>query len=372
MTEILTTTLVITLISAAFAVLLSIADKYLNDYGEVLLSINGGDKELTVDGGNTLLSTLVDQKIFIPSACGGKGTCGYCKCKVESGGGPVLATEKPWLSEEEMANNTRLSCQVKVKEDIKIIIPEELFNVKEYHTVVEEVEPMTDVISKFRFKLPEGETIAFKPGQFVQLITKEYAGGKDFEGQDEAVMRAYSVASSIKDEKHIELLIGYTKGIATTYAHKILEEGDDVTITGPFGDFYYKDDDRDEILMVAAGTGFAPIRSILYHMLDNDIKKKARFYFGARSQEDLFLLDEMKMFEEKLHDFKFLPTLSREPEDSDWSGDRGRVNNSIDKYVDEDKTYTAYLCGSPIMIEGIVKSLKDKKVDEDFIYFDEF
>lgn len=372
MNEILMTTLVITVIAAGFALLLSIADRKLNDYGEVKLSINDGNKEMTVEGGATLLNTLVEQKIFIPSACGGKGSCGYCKCKVSSGGGQVLATEKPWLSEDELKDNVRLSCQVKVKEDISISIPEELFNVKEYHTVVEEVKPMTAEISKFRFKLPENETISFKPGQFVQLITKEYDGGKDFEGQDESVMRAYSIASSIKDEKYIELLIGYTKGIATTYAHKIIKEGDEVTITGPFGDFYYTDDDRDEIVMVAAGTGFAPIRSILYHMLDTGIKKKARFYFGAKTQKDLFLLDEMKMFEEKLYDFKFMPTLSREPEDSGWEGDRGRVNNSIDKYLEKDKTYTAYLCGSPVMIEGIVKSLKEKQVDEEFIYFDEF
>lgn len=372
MQQIITTTLVITAISVVFAIILTIADKFLNNYGEVKLSINGGDKEFVIDGGNTLLSSLVEQKIFIPSACGGKGSCGYCKCKVQDGAGPVLATEKPWLSPEELASNVRLSCQVKVKEDIKIEIPEELFNVKEYHTTLVEKIPMTDTIVKVRFELPEGEQINFKPGQFVQILTKEYKGGDGFDGQDEPVIRAYSVASSIKDEKHIELLIGYTKGIASTYVHKVLNVGDPVTITGPFGDFYYKEDERDEILLVAAGTGFAPIRSILYHMLDNDIKKPARFYFGAKTPDDLFLLEELKMFEEKLHDFKFMPTLSRVPEGVEWAGDRGRVNNSIDKYVDENKTYTAYLCGNPMMIEGIVKSLTAKGVDKDFIYYDEF
>lgn len=372
MDQILTTTLVITAISVVFAIILTVADKFIADYGIVKLSINNGDKEYDIDGGNTLLSSLVDQKIFIPSACGGKGSCGYCKCKVIDGAGPVLATEKPWLSEEELNSNVRLSCQVKVKNDMKIEIPEELFNVKEYHTTLVEKIPMTDTIAKVRFELPEGETINFKPGQFVQILTKEYKGGDGFEGQDEPVIRAYSVASSIKDEKHIELLIGYTKGIASTYVHKILNVGDPVTITGPFGDFYYKDDDNDEILLVAAGTGFAPIRSILYHMLDNDIKKPARFYFGAKTPDDLFLLDELKMFEEKLNDFKFMPTLSRVPEGVEWTGDQGRVNNSIDKYVDENKTYSAYLCGSPVMIQGIVQSLKDKNVDEDYIFFDEF
>lgn len=124
--------------------------------------------------------------------------------------------------------------------------------------------------------------------------------------------------------------------------------------------------------MVAAGTGFAPIRSILYHMLDNDIKKTVRFYFGAKTKSDLFLLEEMKMFEEKLHDFKFMPTLSRPEESDNWDGDIGRVNNSIDKYIEEDKTYTAYICGSPAMISGIVKSLIAKGVNTDYIHFDEF
>lgn len=371
MGQILITTLVITVISAVLAIILTIADRIMNDYGEVTITIND-EKNLNVDGGSSLLSSLTSQKIFIPSACGGKGSCGYCKVKVLDGAGPVLATEKPWLSEEELANNTRLSCQIKVKQDLKIEIPEELFNVKEFETTLVEKEMVTDRIAKIRLELPEGEKVSFKPGQFMQIKTKPYKGGKDYEGSDESVIRAYSIASSIKDENHLEFLIGYTKGICTTYIHKVLEVGDKVEVTGPYGDFYYKDDDSDEILLIAAGTGFAPIRSILYHMRDNDIQKPARFYFGARTPDDLFLVDEMKMFEEELNDYKFMPTLSRADDYPDWAGDRGRVNKSIDKYVKEDVKYSAYLCGSPRMIEGIVKDLKDRAVGEDKIFFDEF
>ena len=371
MGQIITTTLVTTALSALFALILAIADKYLNDYGEVKVLINK-EEELVVDGGSTLLSTLVGEKIFIPSACGGKGTCGYCKCKVIDGAGPILATEKPWLTEEEQADNVRLSCQVKVKNDIEIEIPEELFNVKEYEATVDEKEMLTDRIVKLRLALPEDETINFKPGQFIQLLTKPYKGGEDFEGSDEEVFRAYSIASSIKDNKHIELLVGYTKGICTTYVHKILEIGDKVKLNGPHGDFFYEDDENDEIIMGATGTGFAPIRSILYHMLDHDIKKKTRFYFGSRTQNDLFLLDELKMFEEKLYDFKFMPVLSREGEAEGWNGDTGYINDSIKKYVDENKTYTAYLCGSPKVIAGVKADLLDKGLKEEFIKFDEF
>lgn len=372
MIEVLQTTAIVALISAAFAFLLSIADKFLNDYGIVKLNINN-DKALEVDGGQTLLTALKGEKIFLPSACGGKGTCAYCKCKVNEGGGPVLATEKPHLSAQELKENIRLSCQVKVKSDIDIEIPEDLFNVSEFEAELVEKEPMTDRIVKIRMKLPEGEILKFRPGQFIQIQSQPYPKGEDYQAQDESWDRAYSIASSVTDEGYVELLIGQVlEGRVSTYVHKILQVGDKITVVGPFGDFYYQDDDRDEIVMVAAGTGFAPIRSILYHMLDNNIQKKARFYFGARTQDDLFLVDEMKMFEEKLYDFKFMPTLSRPKEDGGWEGDTGRVNNSIDKYIEAGTTYSAYLCGSPVMIQGIVKSLKEKGVDEDYIFFDEF
>lgn len=374
MQTVLTTTLVVAVISLFFAVILTIADRYLNDYGEVQLIIND-DEGRTVDGGSTLLKTLSNEKIFIPSACGGKGTCGYCKCKVTDGGGPVLATEKPWLSEEEMADNVRLSCQVKVKEDIHIKIPEELFNVKEFETTLVKVTPVTDRINLLRFELPEGETIDFKPGQFIQLKSAAYKKGEDYDGYDTEEIRAYSIASSITDNKHVELLVGFTKGIVSTYVHRILDEGSKVILSGPFGDFFFHDEDQvDEILLVAAGTGFAPIRSILYHMRDHDIQTKATFYFGARTPDDLFLLDEMEMFEKELHDFEFKPVLSRTTEEHQWTGDTGRVNNSIDKYVDgSGKTqYSAYLCGNPKMIETMISSLTDKNIPVERIYFDEF
>lgn len=362
--NILKTALIIGGLSGLFALLLSLADKYVADYGTVKITING-DKELNVDGGKSLLSSLVEQKLFIPSACGGKGSCGYCKVKVLSGGGPMLSTELPWMSEEDIKEGKRLACQCKVKQPISIEIDPMLLNVKEFETTVESIEIMTPTIKKFRFKLPEGETIKFKPGQYVQLKAPAYEGNK------EEVYRAYSVASSIKDSNHIELLIGYTGGIATTYVHYHLKEGDKVNINGPFGDFYYHDDDSD-LIFVAAGTGFAPIRSILHHMRDNDIKRSARFYFGAKTPEDLFLVDEMKEFEKELYDFKFMPTLSRVTDDMNWTGDQGRVNASIEKYVDENGNYSAYLCGSPVMIESIVESLLKKKLDESKIYYDKF
>jgi len=362
---ILISTVSITIITALFAVLLTIADRTIGNYGEVKLTIND-DKEFTVEGGSSLLSTLTAEKIFIPSACGGKATCGYCKVQILEGGGPVLATEAPFLSAEELADNVRLSCQCKVKQDIRIQIPEELFNVKEFETVVEEILDLTDVIKKFRFKLPEDIDFSFKPGQYVQLKAPLY------EGNDEEVYRAYSIASSPSDKGYIELIIGYVpEGIATTYVHHHLNVGDKVTINGPFGDFYYQDTDR-EMVMVAVGTGVAPILSLLNYMKANDIKRKATFYFGAKKPSDLFMLDYFKELEDTLYDFKFIPTLSRATDEDNWQGETGRVNNAIEKLLLEGDNKEAYLCGNEPMIDSVVKCLMDKAVPEELIYYDKF
>lgn len=366
MNEILITIFAVSTITAIFALLLTIADRTIGDYGEVSLIINN-EKEFTVKGGNSLLSTLIQEDIFIPSACGGKGTCGYCKVQVHQGGGPILATETPFLTKKEIEDDFRLSCQCKVKEDIKIEIPEELFNVKQFTTILEEMEDMTDVIKRVRFRLPEGQEISFKPGQYIQLRAPEY------EGNSEEVYRAYSIASSAADKEHIELFIGYVPGgIATTYVHQHLKLGDEVTINGPYGDFYYQEDNDREMILVAVGTGIAPILSILNHMKINDIKRKAVFYFGAKTPEDLFLLDYFKDLEESLYDFTFIPTLSRVTEEHNWKGEVGRVNNMIDKYISDVENKEAYLCGNPPMIKSVVASLNEKGLDPELIYFDEF
>ncbi len=365
MNSILMTTLALTVISAIFALLLTIADRTIGNYGEVQLTINN-DKQFTVEGGSSLLSTLIEQKIFIPSACGGKGTCGYCKVQVHEGGGPVLPTELPFLTKEELENNVRLSCQCKVKQDIKIEIPEELFNVKEFEATVEDIVDLTSVIKLIRIKLPEGEEINFKPGQYVQLKAPLY------EGNDEEVYRAYSIASSPKEKNYIELVIGYVpEGIATTYVHHHLKVGDSVHINGPYGDFYYQDNDR-EMLLVAVGTGVAPILSILKHLKENNINRKATFYFGAKTPDDLFMLDSFKELEETLYDFKFVPCLSRATEEHNWDGFKGRVNNALDEFIESGDNKEAYLCGNEPMINSVTDSLTKKGIPEELIYYDKF
>lgn len=365
MNTILMTTLSLTAISALFALLLTIADRTIGNYGEVSLTIND-DKQFTIEGGNSLLSSLMDEKIFIPSACGGKGTCGYCKVQIDEGGGPVLQTELTFLDDDDLKNNVRLSCQCKVKQDMKIHIPEELFNVKEFDANIESITDLTAVIKQIRIKIPEGEEVNFKAGQYMQLKAPLY------EGNDEEIYRAYSIASSPMEKDHIELVIGYVpEGIATTYVHQHLKVGDKVTINGPYGDFYYQDNDR-EMVLVAVGTGVAPILSILKFMESNDIKRKARFYFGAKTQEDLFFLDYFKELEDTLYDFKFIPCLSRAKEEDGWTGFTGRVNNAIEELIEDGGNKEAYLCGNEPMINSVIKALTEKDVPEELIYYDKF
>jgi len=365
MYNVLITVAVITGITAVLAFILTWADVRIADYGERKITIND-DKELTVEGGNSLLSSLISNEIFIPSACGGKGSCGYCKCKVDSGAGPVLATELSYLSESDIKNNIRLSCQVKVKEDMKIEIPEELFNVKQFKGVIDIAKDITPTIKYLRIKITDGQEIDFKAGQYVQLLAPPYGDSA------EEVFRAYSIASSTLEKNYIDLIIGYVEGgILTTYVHKHLSEGDKVTFNGPYGDFYLQESEGDAVL-VAVGTGMAPIRSILYEMLHKKIDRNTVFFFGARTKDDLFMLDEMAMFEKELPRFKFIPCLSRPQEEDNWQGHVGRVNDAISKYLEGKEDSEAYLCGSAPMIDSTVKALTDKGLFEDKIYYDKF
>lgn len=374
MLNILITVAVITGIAGVLALLLTWANTKIADYGEKILKIND-DKEFNVEGGTTLLSSLISNEIFIPSACGGKGTCGYCKCKVDSGGGPVLATELTYLTEDDMKNNVRLSCQVKIKEDMSIHIPEELFNVKQFKAVVEIAKDITPTIKFLRIKITDGQEIEFKAGQYVQLLAPPYGDST------EEVFRAYSIASSTSERTHIDLIIGYVEGgILTTYVHKHLSEGDKVTFNGPYGDFYLQESQGDAVL-VAVATGMAPIRSILYEMLHKKIDRKTTFFFGARTGDDLFMLDEMEMFEKELPRFKFIPCISRPREEDNWTGHIGRVNDAIAKLLgvgksSEDRENSegseAYLCGSAPMIDSTVHALIDTGLLEKNIFYDKF
>jgi len=352
-------------ISAFLALLMVIADATIANYGDVKITING-DKELDVKGGKPLLGILMEEGIFIPSACGGRGSCGLCKVRVTEGAGQFLPTELPWLTEEDKAANIRLSCQLKVKNDMFIEIPEELFNVRQFRSRVSSLRDLTHDIKELRLELIDPAEIEMLPGQFVQLQTPEY------ELTDEPVYRAYSVSSDTKDRRRIELEIRLVpNGICTTYVHNYLKEGDEIIFNGPYGDFHLRETER-EIIFIAGGSGMAPIKSILLNMADEGSTRRARYFFGARSTRDLFLVDKMRELEEKLPNFTFIPALSNPEPDDNWKGATGLITDVVADHLESGDNVEAYLCGSPGMIDACIKVLTDKGVPEELIYYDKF
>lgn len=352
-------------IATFLAVLMVIADAAIANYGTVKITIND-NKEIEVEGGKSLLATLMEEQIFIPSACGGRGSCGLCKVKVKEGAGDYLPTELPWITPKERKEGIRLSCQCKVKNDFKIEIPEELFSVKEFHCKTASLINLTHDIKQVRLQLLEPAAMDFTAGQFIQLRIPEY------ELTDEPVYRAYSIASSPSSKGFIELEIRLVpNGIATTYVFNYLKEGDEITMNGPHGEFYLRDTER-EIIFIAGGSGMAPIRSILHRMREEKNPRRARYFFGAREKRDLFLLDEMAEIERDLPNFKFIPALSQQAPEDNWEGETGLITDIVDRNIESGGNTEAYLCGSPGMIDACVNVLTKNGVPEDLIYFDKF
>lgn len=361
---ILKTVGLLALIAGGLALLMSIAQNTIGNYGEKKVKING-EKEVTVDGGDTLLAGLIDNEIFLPSACGGKGSCGYCKCKVLAGGGQILPTELGYVSPKEAAEGIRLACQLKVKDDLAIEVPEEYLSLKQYEATLRKVDDLTDTIKHLFLKLPEGESINFKPGQYVQILAPEY------QGNDEEVYRAYSIASSPSKQNEIELLIGYIpEGIATTYVHQHLKQGDKLSIIGPFGHFFYQDTDR-YMIFVGSGTGVAPILSILRYMQENNIQRHGIFFSAGRYVEDLFLEEEFEQMKKDLPNIQFYFSVTQ-AHPGTWHGPTEWVTDGLKKMVGDASQAEAYLCGSARTIEQVVGILKEKGMPEENIFYDKF
>lgn len=344
--------------------LILFAGATVGDYGECTVRVNG-DREVKAAGGRSLLSTLKDSGIFIPSACGGRGSCGLCKVRVEGGGEP-LATELPWLSKDEVKGGVRLACQVKVKGDLAIRIPEELLSVAQYEVEVASIADLTHDIKEVRLKLIEPGAMTFKAGQYVQFEVPAY------KLTDEPVYRAYSISSDPVDRGAIELEIRYVpNGICTTYVHRHLKVGERVNINGPYGDFRLSDTGRD-VIFIAGGSGMAPIKSMLLEMARTGCRRNAEYYFGARSREDLFLEDLMQRIEREMPSFRFIPSLAAPEGGDEWSGETGLVTDVVGRRAGDVSEKEAYLCGSPLMIDACVELLKKKGMPEDRIFYDKF
>ncbi|MHC4517267.1 MAG: FAD-binding oxidoreductase [Planctomycetota bacterium] len=357
--------LVVSFIAAALAALLAISEYYLANYGPCKLTIND-DKEITVEGGGSVLASLVQEKIFIPSACGGRGTCGLCKLKVLEGAGPLLPTEEPFLDKAERDSNVRLSCQVKVRNDLRIAVSPELLAIQEYTCRCAKITDLTYDIKLFRFELIEPATMDYIPGQYVQLLTPAYGKSR------EEVYRAYSIASDPAEKNVIELIIRLVPGgICTTYCFEHLKEGDEVRINGPYGDFQLSETDS-PIIYIAGGSGMAPIKCMLHHMQNTANQRKAVYFFGANSPDELLMGDDMQQFESDLADYRYVPVVARPPEGHQWKGEAGLVTEAVQRGLKDAPQYEAYLCGSPGMIDAAVEVLKGLGVTEANIFYDKF
>jgi len=253
---------------------------------------------------------------------------------------------------------------VKVRNDVAIEIPEELFNIREYRARVERIADLTYDIKELRFELIEPETIEFEAGQYVQLRAPEYPGNRN------AVYRAYSIATPPSDQRRVELVIRRVPdGICTTWVFQHLREGDEVVFNGPYGDFVLQETDA-EIVFGAGGSGIAPVKSMLLDKPDEINRRGARFFFGCNDQRDLCYVDLMRRIESKYGNIEFIPVLAN-PDDG-WDGETGLITAALDRRLEDGAGKVFYLCGSPGMIDACVKLFKEKGASEDAIFYDKF
>jgi len=343
----------------AVTLLVIIAERWLGGGGERKITVNN-DTLIAVTGDDTALNALTNNKIFLPSSCGGKATCGTCKFRLIDYTEPPKPTEIPFLSKEEIAEGIRLSCQTKVSQDLSIEIPPALLNVKPFWSKVVEIEDLTHDIKRIKFEMTE--EFPFKPGQYLQI---EVPGIE--------TTRAYSIASDSKDLYHPEVIIRLVPGgVATKFVHKAMEVGDKIKITGPFGDFFLQEHSTRPIIMIAGGSGMAPIRSIIYKLMDQGFPRKATYFFGARTKKDLYYTEYFLDIAKKFPNFKYVPALSTPLPEDNWDLDIGLITDVVRRHTDDLSGHEAYLCGSPGMIDACIKVLKEKGMPEEYIYFDKF
>lgn len=431
-TTILVTVAVFLIVTLLLVGLLLFAKAKLSPSGLVKITING-EKTIEVEAGSTLLSTLSEAKIFLPSACGGGGTCAMCKCQVLEGGGEILPTEAPYFSRKAIADNWRLGCQVKVKNDMTIKVPEEIFGIKKWECEVVSNYNVASFIKEFVVKLPPGEHLEFEAGGYIQIdvppcevdfkdmdITAHpelVALGRDpmdFKSEwdkyklwdlkmknPEPIFRAYSMANHPAEGNIIMLNIriatppwdrakngwmDVNPGICSSFVFS-RKPGDKVTISGPYGEFFIKPTEA-EMLYIGGGAGMAPMRSHLFHLF-HTLKsgRKVTYWYGGRSKRELFYLDHFKSIEKEFPNFKFFVVLSEPLPEDNWKvkkdvndpegdGFTGFVHQAvIDQYLKKHEApedIEFYFCGPPMMNAAVLKMVDDWGVPKENVSFDDF
>ena len=387
--------------------LLMLARRQLVATGDVTITVNGDpEKALCTSAGGTLLGTLAANRIFIPSACGGKGSCGVCTVTVTSGGGAILPTELSQISRGDARAGVRLSCQVKVKQDLNIELPPEVFSVQQWRCRVRSNENVATFIKELVLELPPGESVPFRAGGYIQIeapsgtvkyadfdIEEEYRADWDkfnlwrYESTlDEPVTRAYSMANYPEERGIIMLNVrvasppprapeGTPPGKLTSYLFS-LKPGDEVTISGPFGEFFAKETNS-EMLFIGGGAGMAPMRSHIFDQFRRlHTSRKVSYWYGARSLREAFYVDDFDTLGREHDNFDWHLALSEPLPEDNWTGDSGFIHQVVLEYylaahpAPEDIEY--YLCGPPLMLTACMDMLDSLGVERGNILFDDF
>ena len=373
--------------------------------GLVSIEINGDkDNPIKVQSGSKLLQTLADNKIFLSSACGGGGTCSQCRCQILEGGGSILPTEESHFNSREKKEGWRLSCQVAVKNDLKISVPDEVFGVKEWECEVISNDNVATFIKELVLKLPKGEEVNFRAGGYVQLEApayklnyKEFDIGKEYHDDwdrfnvwdneavnNEPVIRAYSMANYPDEKGIIKFNIRIASpppgmdvppGVMSSWTFN-LKPGDKVKVFGPFGEFFAKETQA-EMVFVGGGAGMAPMRSHIFdQLLRINTDRKITFWYGARSLKEMFYVDEFDALADKYDNFEWHVALSDPLPEDDWDGDTGFIHNVLyENYLkshDAPEDCEFYMCGPPMMNKAVIDMLLDLGVEPENIALDDF
>ena len=389
--------------------LLLFARKKMIPEGKVKIGING-KKEIEHERGCTLLQALADEKVFVPSACGGGGSCGTCRGKVLSGGGEILPTELSHISRKEAADHVRLFCQVKVREDMQIEIPESFFGIKKWECTVVSNRNVATFIKELVLQLPEGETMDFRSGGYIQIdipaCTVPYAnmeieepyrsdwqkmGLFDLKMKNTAdTVRAYSMANYPAENGIVKLNVRIATppfnrkkgrwekvnpGVASSFIYS-LKPGDKVFVSGPYGDFFVEETDR-EMMFIGGGAGMAPMRSHIFDQFKvKHTQRKTTFWYGGRSLKELFYIDEFEQIAAEHDNFSFHIALSDSLPEDNWTGPTGFIHNVIyEEYLKshpapEDIEY--YICGPPMMLQAVLQMLDSLGVPKEMVHYDDF
>lgn len=387
-------------------IVLIIVERLVTIQGERTIVINDDTgNPIRVEGTPTLLSALLGSGVLLPSACGGSGSCGMCKCVVDKGGGELLPTELSHVSRKERMSNVRMACQLKVKDDLEIHVPDEIFSICKYDGTVVSNANVSTFIKELIIELDEDKTMSFQAGSYIQIdippydirftdfdIEEEYR--EDWDAQnlwslshknEENAFRAYSMANPPADNRRVMLNVRIATpppnvpdappGVGTTYLFN-LKPGDKVTLSGPYGEFFVKETER-ELCFIGGGAGMAPMRSHIFHQLHAlDCKRTMSFWYGARSKREMFYDEEYKQLTEEHTNFDYHVALSAPLPEDDWDGFRGFIHSSVYENFLKDHPDPAeieyYLCGPPLMIDAILAMLESLGVEEEMILFDKF